>query len=88
MKLFLPYHHKKIEVSLSPKNLASVIMPQEVSPIPDVPQAITIALDESRDQYSFDRFAQRGVGLPRFSQPKTISVRTVNGSVGRVALSA
>ena len=38
MKLFLPYHHKKIEVSLSPKNLASVIMPQEVSPIPDVPQ--------------------------------------------------
>jgi lactate racemase len=60
MKLFLLYHHKKIEVSLFPKNLASVIMPQEVSPILDVPQAITIALDESRDQYSFDTFAQKG----------------------------
>ena len=60
MKFSLPYHQKKIEVSLSPKNLASVIMPQKMSPIPDVPQAITIALDEPRDQYSFDRFAQRG----------------------------
>src|SRR4030042_2376443 len=49
-----------MKFSLSPKNLASVIMPQKMSPIPDVPQAITIALDEPRDQYSFDTFFQRG----------------------------
>jgi nickel-dependent lactate racemase len=60
MKFSLPYHQKKIEVSLSPKNLASVIMPRKMSPIPDVPRAITIALDEPRDQYSFATFAQRG----------------------------
>ena len=45
MKFSLPYHQKKIEVSLFPKNLASVIMPQKMSPIQDVLQAITIALD-------------------------------------------
>jgi len=60
MKLHLPYHQKKIEVSLFPKNLASVIMPQKVSPIHDVPQAITIALDATRDEYCFDTFAQKG----------------------------
>jgi nickel-dependent lactate racemase len=60
MKFSLPYHQKKIEVSLSPKNFASVIIPQKTSPIPDVPQAITIALDKPGDHYSFDTFAQRG----------------------------
>ena len=60
MNFSLPYHQKKIEVSFSPKNLAYVIMPQKMNPIPDVPQAITIALDDPRDQDSFDRFAQRG----------------------------
>lgn len=60
MKFSLPYHQKRIDVSLSHKNLASVIMPQKMSPIPDVPQAITIALDDPRDQHSFDTFAQRG----------------------------
>src|SRR4030042_50971 len=49
-----------MKFSLSPKNLASVIMPRKMSPIPDVPRAITIALDEPRDQYSFATFAQRG----------------------------
>jgi len=58
--IFFSYNRKKIEVSLSSKNIASVIMPRKITPIPDVPQTITIALDEPRDQYSFDTFAQRG----------------------------
>jgi nickel-dependent lactate racemase len=60
MRFSLPYHQKKIEVSLSPKNLSSVIMPRKMSPLSDVPQAITIALDETRDKYCFDTFAQKG----------------------------
>ena len=60
MKFFLPYHRKKIEVSLSSKNLAPVIMPQKMSPMHDVSQAITIALDETRDEYCFDTFARKG----------------------------
>ena len=60
MKFSLPYHQKKIEVSCCHKNLASVIMPQKMSPIPDVPQASAIALDKPRDQYSFGTFVQKG----------------------------
>ena len=61
-EVFFPYHHKKIEVSLSPKNLASGIRPQKMSLISDAPQAITIALDDPRDQYSLIGLLKEGKG--------------------------
>ncbi|HPD60520.1 MAG TPA: nickel-dependent lactate racemase [Thermodesulfobacteriota bacterium] len=60
MKFFLSYHQKKIEVSLSSKNRAFLIMPQKMRPMQDVSQAITVALDETRNEYCFDTFVQKG----------------------------
>ena len=60
MKFFLPYHQNTIEVSLSRQSLASVIMPQKISPLPDLSQAIANALAETRDAYSFDTFFCKG----------------------------
>lgn len=59
MKVFLPYHQKKIEVSLSSRNLGPLIMPRELSPLPDVHEAITGALDGTRDTYCFDTFVRK-----------------------------
>ena len=60
MKLYLPYHQKKIEISFSSKNLASVITPQKVSPLSDLSKAIEATLEKPNEVHGFDSFAQKG----------------------------
>jgi len=56
----LPYHKKRIDGSISSKNLAGIMIPRETSPIRALPQAIDKVLEQPIDSPPLDTFLQTG----------------------------